>query len=91
MFRRRGHKETIPTNAHAARPAGAVRLLETEEELRAAVERARAFERMSVGLEAIRALRHERYLYEPRGGHADVVPIDKDRHAASEQLRRESW
>ena len=91
MFRRRGRNEAIPTEAHGARPAGAIRLLETEEELRAAVERARAFERMSVGLEAIRALKHERYLYEARDGHADVVPIDRDRNAAPEQLRRESW
>ena len=90
MFRRRGHNETIRTDAPAAR-ASAVRLLETEEELRAAVERARAFERMSVGLEAIRALKHERYLYESRGGLADVVPIDPDQLAAPEQLRRESW
>ena len=91
MFRRRGHNETIRTDAHAAGRAGAVRLLETEEELRAAVERARAFERMSVGLEAIRALKHERYLYESRGGLADVMPIDPERHAAPEPLRREPW
>jgi hypothetical protein len=50
-----------------------------------------AFERMSVGLGAIRALKHERYLDESRGGLADVVPIDTDRYAAPEQLRRESW
>jgi len=91
MFRRRGHNQTIPRDAHAAHRPGAVRLLETEEELRAALERARAFERMSAGLGAIRALKHERYLYDPRSGLADVVPIDTDRPAAPERFRREPW
>jgi hypothetical protein len=91
MFRRRGRYETVPTDPHAPHRAGTVRLLETEEELRAAVERARAFERMSVGLEAIRALKYERYLYEPGGDLADVVPIDAERSAHPEQRRREPW
>jgi len=88
MFRRRVHNETIPTDVHAPR-AGPVRLLETEEELRAAVERARAFQRMSAGLEAIRALRHERYLHEPSGSLADVALTDTDRPAAPGQRPRE--
>ena len=50
------------------------------------MERARAFERMSVGLGAVRALKHERYLYESRGGLANIVPIDTDRYAAPESL-----
>jgi hypothetical protein len=84
MFSRRGRYETVPTHVRPSR-AGTVRLLETEEELQAAVERARAFERLSAGLEAIRALKYEHYLHEPGGGLAKVVPIDTQRPAASER------
>jgi hypothetical protein len=54
-----------------------VRLLETEEDLRAAVERARSFERTRAA-QGGHALSYERYLRESTVGLADVVPIDAE-------------
>ena len=53
-----------------------VRLLETDEDLRVAVERAREFERTRAAHGARPALSYDRYLREPTDGLADVVPID---------------
>jgi hypothetical protein len=53
-----------------------VRLLETDEDLRAAVERAKAFERRGFDESRRRSLSYERYLRERPDGLADVVHID---------------
>lgn len=57
-----------------------VRLLETPEELRAAVERAREFEQTRAADQGAAALRYKRYLsdHSENQGLAEVVPIDSD-------------
>jgi hypothetical protein len=54
-----------------------VRLLETDEDLQAAVERASAFERARASRSG-QALRYERYQSERSGGLADVLHIESE-------------
>jgi hypothetical protein len=74
MFHRY-HEADVP--AVATPRMRTVRLLESDEDLRAAVERARAFERTRVA-QGGHALSYERYLRDPTDGLADVVPIDPE-------------
>jgi hypothetical protein len=69
------HEADVP--AIAPPRVRTVRLLETDEDLRAAVERARAFERTRAARGG-HALSYERYLREDTDGLADVVPIDPE-------------
>ena len=69
------HEADVP--AVATPRVRTVRLLETDEDLQAAVERARAFERARANRGG-GALSYERYLREPTEGLADVVPIDPE-------------
>jgi hypothetical protein len=55
-----------------------VRLLETDEDLRTAVERARAFEQRGAAPGVRRALSYERYLDGKRADLADVIQMDSD-------------
>ncbi len=75
MFRR-SHRATGHCVIAAPR-VRTVRVLDTPEDLRAAVERAREFERMRAGHSAP-VLRYERYLRESSGDQnlADVVQLD---------------
>ena len=74
MFHRHHHEPAGDSPITAPR-VRTVRLLETDEALRAAVERASAFERRGVDESQRRALSYERYLRERPYG-ADVVHID---------------
>jgi hypothetical protein len=72
------HHRPTEVSVVAIPRARTVRLLETEEDLRAAVERARAFERRGAMTGARRALNYERYLDGRRVELADVIQIDAD-------------
>jgi hypothetical protein len=74
MFHRR-HEANVSAVTPPPR-VRTVRLLETDEDLRAAVERARAFERMRAEQGGARVLSYERYLRDRSEGLADVVQID---------------
>jgi hypothetical protein len=65
MFHRQHHEAA--SDFQIVAPRGGVRLLETDEDLQAAVERASAFERARANRSG-QALRYERYLQErPEG------------------------
>ena len=66
-----------------------VRLLKTDEELRAAVERARAFECRGAPPGARRALNYDRYLDGRLPDLADVIPME-DTEAASAPMDTEA-
>jgi len=59
-----------------------VRLLKTDEELRVAVERVRAFERRGAPPGARRALNYDRYVDGRRPDLADVIPMDTEAASA---------
>jgi hypothetical protein len=73
------HRHETSDSVIAAPPVRSVKLLESDEDLRAAVERASAFERARAADRSGRALGYERYLRQP----ADVVHIDDAGAAAS--------
>ena len=56
-----------------------MRLLQNDEELQAAVERARAFERRGVDRGQQRVVNYDRYMREGRGELANVVQMDSSR------------
>ncbi len=69
------HETDVP--AIALPRVRTVRLLETESELQAAIQRARAFE-LTRAEQGGRGLSYERYLRDPPQGLADIVHIEPD-------------
>jgi hypothetical protein len=66
-----------------ATPRSTVRLLETDEDLRAAVERASAFERRGAVQGTRRALSYERYLDRTQHHFTDMAQVDTAEVVAS--------
>jgi acyl-CoA reductase-like NAD-dependent aldehyde dehydrogenase len=79
MFHRHHHADVTAVAPPRSR---GVRLLETDEDLRAAVERARAFERRTAEQSGRQALNYARYLRLRSDELADVVPIDSEAASA---------
>jgi biotin carboxylase len=80
MFHLRHHESASDFQIVAPRGRG-VRLLETDEDLQAAVERASAFERARANRSG-HGLRYERYLGGRPDELADVVSIDSEAASA---------
>jgi hypothetical protein len=80
MFHRH-NDETATDYAIAVPRVATVRLLEGDEELQAAVERAKAFERRGMDQGQQRVMNYERYLRERPEDLANVVHIDSTRGA----------
>jgi len=81
MFKRHHHETALEFSIVAPRRA-AVRLLETDEDLRAAVERASAFERARENRSG-HALSYERYLDASAAGLVDVFRFDPSEAASA--------
>jgi hypothetical protein len=73
MFHR--HRQVTPGSPISAPRAGAVRVLQSEAELQAAVERAREFERRGVDAGQRRVGSYDRVLGTQTDGLATVLPI----------------
>ena len=80
MFRH--HHKDNPGEPVEAPPVTSVRLLRAGEELQAAVERARDFERQRVAESQRRVGSYDRYLDGPGGQPSNVVAIDSTAEAS---------
>jgi hypothetical protein len=78
------HRKDAPVPPVESRRVASVRLLQGHEELQAAVERAREFERRRADEYQRRVGTYDRFLHVEEGSAAVVVPIDS-RPAAPEQ------
>jgi hypothetical protein len=78
MFQRH-RNNVVGSEVKSQRVRRIVRLLQNDEELQAAVERTRAFERRGVDRGQQRVVNYDRYMRAGRGELANVVQMDSSR------------